>query len=109
MKKEELTWKDLKRLWKIRWKMPVTWEGTEEEWYKELLKRFKNEKETEEDKSIPEQGPEGHPLTKETWQNMVKAICQTNHYFDALDEIELAMAYEKVSGEKIPDDWRILY
>lgn len=39
-----LTWEDLKLLWQIRWEMPVTWEGTEEEWYKELLKRFNEKK-----------------------------------------------------------------
>jgi hypothetical protein len=47
-------------------------------------------------------------MTKEIWQNIIKALQEVEH-FDCLDELELAMAYEKHSGEKIPDDWRILY
>lgn len=43
-----LTWEDLKLLWQIRWEMPVTWEDTEEEWYKELLKRFYEQKKLKE-------------------------------------------------------------
>ena len=46
-------------------------------------------------------------MTKEIWSNIIKSL-QDVGSFDCLDEIALAMEYEKHSGERIPDEWRIL-
>ena len=47
-------------------------------------------------------------MTKEIWSNIIKSLQDVDRSFDCLDELELAMEYEKHSGERIPDEWRIL-
>lgn len=43
-------------------------------------------------------------MTKETFDNIAKVL--KDHYgFYALDMVEFVLYYERVSGERIPDEW----
>ena len=43
-------------------------------------------------------------MTKEIFDN-IATVLKENYDFDGLDILEFVLHYERISGERIPDEW----